>query len=147
MRLVKPRTLNSERFRDQAFSIERPTFNAHANAGGGARTHTILRSLDFESSASASSATPAAGMETNERRWNLKRFSSHGCCLSGETKLRGVQGVSGKLPETTASPRDESVRPADWQPLLPRSLRLEIAGATPAPVTASSAAVQKSPVR
>src|SRR6266850_2500904 len=30
-------------------------------AGGGARTHTILRSLDFESSASASSATPAFG--------------------------------------------------------------------------------------
>jgi hypothetical protein len=29
------------------------------NAGGGDRTHTILRSLDFESSASASSATPA----------------------------------------------------------------------------------------
>ena len=29
-------------------------------AGGGDRTHTILRSLDFESSASASSATPAA---------------------------------------------------------------------------------------
>src|SRR5437588_11895228 len=28
-------------------------------AGGGARTYTILRSLDFESSASASSATPA----------------------------------------------------------------------------------------
>ena len=31
-------------------------------AGGGARTHTILRSLDFESSASASSATPAQGI-------------------------------------------------------------------------------------
>ena len=30
-------------------------------AGGGARTHTILRSLDFESSASANSATPALG--------------------------------------------------------------------------------------
>src|SRR5207253_1987226 len=30
------------------------------SAGGGDRTHTILRSLDFESSASASSATPAA---------------------------------------------------------------------------------------
>src|SRR5436309_8834174 len=29
-------------------------------AGGGARTHTILRSLDFESSASANSATPAS---------------------------------------------------------------------------------------
>ena len=28
-------------------------------AGGGARTHTALRPLDFESSASASSATPA----------------------------------------------------------------------------------------
>jgi hypothetical protein len=28
-------------------------------AGGGARTHTTLRPLDFESSASASSATPA----------------------------------------------------------------------------------------
>ena len=33
---------------------------AQENAGGGDRTHTILRSLDFESSASASSATPAA---------------------------------------------------------------------------------------
>ena len=32
---------------------------AGTTAGGGARTHTILRSLDFESSASASSATPA----------------------------------------------------------------------------------------
>src|SRR5438094_5697051 len=31
-------------------------------AGGGAPTHTILRSLDFESSASASSATPAHGI-------------------------------------------------------------------------------------
>src|SRR5581483_423831 len=31
----------------------------NGSAGGGARTHTILRSLDFESSASASSATPA----------------------------------------------------------------------------------------
>ena len=32
---------------------------AGTTAGGGARTHTILRSLDFESSASANSATPA----------------------------------------------------------------------------------------
>ena len=29
------------------------------SAGGGARTHTALRPLDFESSASANSATPA----------------------------------------------------------------------------------------
>jgi hypothetical protein len=34
-------------------------FETVENAGGGDRTHTILRSLDFESSASASSATPA----------------------------------------------------------------------------------------
>ena len=34
-------------------------------AGGGARTHTILRSLDFESSASANSATPAS--QVNQR--------------------------------------------------------------------------------
>jgi hypothetical protein len=33
-------------------------------AGGGARTHTTLRPLDFESSASANSATPALGIET-----------------------------------------------------------------------------------
>src|SRR5438876_8577158 len=37
-----------------------PKLNTQEFAGGGARTHTILRSLDFESSASANSATPAA---------------------------------------------------------------------------------------
>src|SRR5437667_5106120 len=40
-------------------------------AGGGARTHTILRSLDFESSASANSATPAFTLKldfTSENR-------------------------------------------------------------------------------
>src|SRR5437879_3475942 len=43
-------------------NIERPTLNAErptSTAGGGARTHTALRPLDFESSASANSATPA----------------------------------------------------------------------------------------
>jgi hypothetical protein len=39
-------------------NVQRPTSNS-GTAGGGARTHTILRSLDFESSASANSATPA----------------------------------------------------------------------------------------
>src|SRR6266576_6734023 len=34
------------------------------SAGGGARTHTALRPLDFESSASANSATPALGGKT-----------------------------------------------------------------------------------
>ena len=46
-----------------AFSIQRRTLKVQCSdkksAGGGARTHTILRSLDFESSASANSATPA----------------------------------------------------------------------------------------
>jgi hypothetical protein len=37
--------------------ILRSTFKG--TAGGGARTHTALRPLDFESSASANSATPA----------------------------------------------------------------------------------------
>ena len=39
-----------------------------AGAGGGDRTHTPLRVLDFESSASASSATPAfsSGSEATE---------------------------------------------------------------------------------
>ena len=47
-------------------------------AGGGARTHTILRSLDFESSASASSATPAkANCETTVFRTKLKRLQRH----------------------------------------------------------------------
>ena len=51
--------------KDALPGIERAAFN-HSTptncAGGGARTHTILRSLDFESSASASSATPAQGI-------------------------------------------------------------------------------------
>ena len=33
--------------------------NLFQSAGGGNRTHTLLRELDFESSASANSATPA----------------------------------------------------------------------------------------
>ena len=41
----------------KVFASRRPTSNEIA--GGGARTHTALRPLDFESSASASSATPA----------------------------------------------------------------------------------------
>ena len=40
-------------------NVERRTLNEE-DAGGGARTHTTLRPLDFESSASANSATPAS---------------------------------------------------------------------------------------
>src|SRR5437016_2460056 len=42
------------------------------NAGGGDRTHTILRSLDFESSASASSATPARRDQATKEKRKLK---------------------------------------------------------------------------
>src|SRR5437773_2278029 len=42
-------------------------------AGGGDRTHTILRSLDFESSASASSATPARRNQATKEKPKLKR--------------------------------------------------------------------------
>ena len=45
-------------FKHPTPNIQRPTLNKDL-AGGGARTHTALRPLDFESSASANSATPA----------------------------------------------------------------------------------------
>src|SRR5437867_3215517 len=54
-----------------------PKLNTQEFAGGGARTHTILRSLDFESSASASSATPAASktdQQSTKFEQKLKRF-------------------------------------------------------------------------
>ena len=45
-------------------NIQRPALNENL-AGGGARTHTALRPLDFESSASANSATPAFSLKPN----------------------------------------------------------------------------------
>src|ERR1700694_1690490 len=58
-------------------------------AGGGARTHTILRSLDFESSASASSATPAAGTGSYENGAQAQALptKSNGCKLRGGPKI------------------------------------------------------------
>src|SRR5204862_7401767 len=43
----------------QTSNAQRSTCDVRESAGGGARTHTALRPLDFESSASANSATPA----------------------------------------------------------------------------------------
>src|SRR5438552_6197807 len=62
-------------------------------AGGGARTHTILRSLDFESSASASSATPAAIKAVRNYKYQPKaqalpiRSESIARKLSGGAKI------------------------------------------------------------
>ena len=53
--------------RPQTSNAQHSTSNIQRKiAGGGARTHTALRPLDFESSASANSATPAIlkGTET-----------------------------------------------------------------------------------
>src|SRR6266446_2033622 len=56
-------------------NVERSTPNLRESAGGGARTHTALRPLDFESSASANSATPAFGKsETTDSNVKLKCF-------------------------------------------------------------------------
>ena len=54
-------------------------------AGGGARTHTLLRVLDFESSASASSATPAA-----------ERIVSHSQHSAQEEIARAASPVAGQ---------------------------------------------------
>ena len=57
-------------------------------AGGGARTHTALRPLDFESSASANSATPAfAVFETTKRGTELK--------FESRFQLRTLEGSQG----------------------------------------------------
>ncbi len=65
-------TKRQPRFRAASFASH-PSQRSDKTAGGGARTHTILRSLDFESSASANSATPA---RRSLKLRNQKRSSS-----------------------------------------------------------------------
>src|SRR5438132_440509 len=65
----KPLTMRRARLRSRFRS---PLFAR--TAGGGDRTHTILRSLDFESSASASSATPARRNQATKEKRKLKRL-------------------------------------------------------------------------
>src|SRR5437870_6869569 len=64
-------------------------------AGGGARTHTILRSLDFESSASASSATPA--LQTEAKEYELRAQAQTVPTRSSGCKLRGGPKTSRKI--------------------------------------------------
>ena len=60
-------------------------FFCAVSAGGGARTHTALRPLDFESSASASSATPAAGVGKVSRHHRSSSASGiQACCPRGK---------------------------------------------------------------
>lgn len=49
------------------------TFDTAINAGGGTRTLTPLRALDFESNASANSATPAIGVGVGANAVNIGR--------------------------------------------------------------------------
>ena len=53
--------------RVQTSNAQRLTSNE--DAGGGARTHTALRPLDFESSASANSATPAYARQMRQNQF------------------------------------------------------------------------------
>src|SRR5439155_8057329 len=65
---------------NHGFNVERSTPSVRESAGGGARTHTALRPLDFESSASANSATPAFGKsETTDSNVKLKRSRFPAC--------------------------------------------------------------------
>src|ERR1700688_1788405 len=64
-------------------------------AGGGARTHTILRSLDFESSASASSATPA--LRTEAKEYELRAQAQTLPMRSSACKLRGGPNTSRRI--------------------------------------------------
>src|SRR6266496_5363098 len=57
-------------------------------AGGGARTHTILRSLDFESSASANSATPALADRSERIRDSRASSRSPRCRVRCPQRIR-----------------------------------------------------------
>src|SRR6266566_3763544 len=70
----------SARLKVPLSNVERRTSNVQHRtegpAGGGARTHTALRPLDFESSASANSATPAL-LGNSSLRTETKIESQH----------------------------------------------------------------------
>src|SRR6266404_5640601 len=82
----------------QTSNAQRRTPNVRGSAGGGARTHTALRPLDFESSASANSATPACSQE--HRHFACAENSHFGCKgLANETaawKPAGTQARHGE---------------------------------------------------
>src|SRR5205814_3300534 len=64
-------------------------------AGGGARTHTALRPLDFESSASASSATPAP--RNGAKEYELPAEAQTVPIVSSGCKLRGGPKISRRM--------------------------------------------------
>src|SRR5438128_7232944 len=78
------------RSRLQTSNAQRPTLNVQRlmkkTAGGGARTHTALRPLDFESSASANSATPALSRERDDTV-SAQKLKYGAICLAALPKL------------------------------------------------------------
>ena len=71
-------------------------------AGGGARTHTALRPLDFESSASANSATPARRILKLRNQKRTSSSSDHRIASYEFTLNRGA-GFAGKSGRKTAN--------------------------------------------
>jgi hypothetical protein len=64
-------------------------------AGGGARTHTALRPLDFESSASANSATPALRDRSERIRDSCASSTSRRCrvCCPQRILVASTDGI------------------------------------------------------
>ncbi len=108
-------------------------------AGGGDRTHTILRSLDFESSASASSATPAIASEAqaNSLVCQLKRSrrmtyaAAFNQASSGSLNPRGGPRISRKIKAARIESRERSAfrhkESAAWGAVVAFSAMTEVA--------------------
>ena len=127
-------------------------------AGGGARTHTILRSLDFESSASANSATPALG-DRSERirdsrasstswRCRVPLSSAHPVCTEktqsaedseyySRSSIRKPRGGP-RISRRTIASRKRDVDARNVVMSVLRSSALAIVGVTPASVSAGA---------
>src|SRR5439155_18056200 len=112
-------------FEQRTSNAQRPTSNVQhpkETAGGGARTHTALRPLDFESSASANSATPALSRERDDTV-SAQKLKYGAICLAALPKLSLT--ISAKPVEVGAA----------YQPLI---LRGERSGLSMHPATTES---------
>ena len=78
--------------------MSRESVDFVADAGGGNRTHTLLRELDFESSASASSATPAI-------QWDELYAKNHAMKSDRQAADRQAARASGPVTVSAAQRR------------------------------------------